>query len=216
LPVSRGKTRSEQANSEALEPRTLWQRIKVPVEVTGGIVGVVVALATLGVTLFGNPFSGDAPPTNPDEFRAFKIDKCMREHGLGEPHVRTQVGETLTFSRCDWPSPAPEAADGFTKIVIESKSLGTPAAERFTDVDRITAPCDNVKITFVFSQMGGHDVSTNTVQRGEILDVNEGKPLRFIPLEYDVPDPGIDEIVAFRNLRYTPRDAWCAVEDTGG
>ena len=62
--------------------------------------------------------------------------------------------------------------------------------------------------------MGGRDVRTDTVQRGEILDANVGKPLRLIPPDYDVPIPDVDEIVAFRNLRYEPTNASCAVEDT--
>jgi len=215
--VSGGKTRSGQPNSEPREPETLWQRIKVPVEVTGVIVGAAVGLATLAVTIFGNPFSGDAPPTNSDEFRAFKINECMREHDLSKPHVRTQVGDTLlTFSRCDWPPPVPEAADGFTKIVVKSTWLGRPDSEEFTNVDHVTAPCDNVKIKFVFSHMGGRDVRTDTVQRGEVLDANTGKPLSYVPSGYDVSNPAADEIVAFRNERYEPTDAWCAVEDIGG
>ena len=143
-----------------------------------------------------------------------KISKCMQQHDLPEQHsvsggpssegpLRPSqlVGETVKFAQCEWPPPEDAKADGYYEIEVTAvEGPGRSEAEGETVVDRISAPCQKLKMSYSFAHMDVRERRTFEVTADSIVTW-EGEPWEGkVPGDLGFyPDRG--EFVVVRSLR---------------
>jgi hypothetical protein len=151
-----------------------------------------------------------------------QISRCMQLHGLPEqrsvfrepssegPAGPVQLpGETVKFAQCEWPPPAHAEADGYYEIEVTAvEGPGRSEAEGETVVDRISAPCQKLSLSYSFAHMEVRERRTFEVRADSIVTW-EGEPwqekapgdLKFSPER--------GEFVVVRGLRSTADSATC-------
>jgi len=143
-----------------------------------------------------------------------KISECMQQHDLPEQHSVFRgpssedparpsqlVGETVKFAQCEWPPSEDAEADGYYEIEVTAvEGPGRSEAEGETVVDRISAPCQKLKMSYSFAQMDVRERRTFEATVDSIVTW-EGEPW-----EGKVPEdlgfyPERGEFVVIRSLR---------------
>jgi hypothetical protein len=99
--------------------------------------------------------STSSPTTTNAVVQAMEVRACMQQHGLKEAHTTISQGETVTFASCDWPPPSYAGADGYSEIkVVTVAGPGQDEASGTNLADRITAPCQELKVSYTLGSQG--------------------------------------------------------------
>jgi hypothetical protein len=118
----------------------------------------------------------------------------MQQHDLKEAHSTISQGESITFARCDWPPPSYAGADGYSaikEVIVTGPGQGEVSG---TDLaDRITAPCQKLKVSYTFESMGAYQylppftVNADEIywQNGEIWQ-GDRSTLNFYPARGEI------------------------------
>jgi hypothetical protein len=157
-----------------VETRSFWDRIDKPTKVVGACVAIGVAVITTYLAVAGNPFAPSASDSlarsEPAAVAARQTQRCLVAHKMHSPRVT--VGSTirrLRFRRCDWPPITDTSTDGYSEIVDFIRPIpGLKNAALFDEVDRYTAPCDAINVTYVLAQTGSREFVSRRLARGRL------------------------------------------------
>ena len=190
---------------------------------------ILIVLATVALGAFGcaaeeeKPLEKAEEEVGLDEIDADqKISRCMQQHDLPEQHSVFRgpssegpagpvqfVGESVKFAQCEWPPPAYAEADGYYEIEITAvEGPGRSEAEGETVVDRISAPCQRLRLSYSFAHMDVRERRTFEVTADSIVTW-EGEPWRGnVPGDLKFYSER-DEFVVVRSLRSTADSVTC-------
>ncbi|GAA3431019.1 hypothetical protein [Kutzneria kofuensis] len=129
---------------------------------------ILVALIVLGTgggmwLMIANRPTGSAPPPSPtpttppaEPQNARSVQQCEALHHMSSQHTLIKVSDTArAYNSCAWPAPSFADADGFTQInVVTVAGPGEYEASDATEVDRITGPCREFRLTYDFGYQG--------------------------------------------------------------
>ncbi len=172
-----------------------WSHLDLRVKVIGGITGILLALLALYTgyrQTFGHPAKPQAQLTviarpaqpslsalaarNPRALAAHEMQVCARTHGLKETDAIDRKlfrgGDVIINKICDWPPPVGAAPDGFLQIRTDTRWIpGTVAADTYSEIDVIKAPCERVRATYVLDHMGGRYFKEANIDLGRVMGV---------------------------------------------
>lgn len=203
-----------------------WERIDTPTKVIGGVIATAALVVTTYIAVAGNPWATSAPDqqaqTNTNAVASRQVQRCLKAHGMKSPRVSVPWPnmddlKKLTFRRCEWPPRTDTSTDGYSEIVDYDKTINQPNAAEFNTIDRIAAPCDEIKITYVYEKMGTRSfVPSKQLERGQLylvtfravkrLDQIPREAARYVPI--GAPSDARTFFV-LHSADYVPFDAAC-------
>jgi hypothetical protein len=207
-----------------------WNRLDTPAKVIGGVVATGAAIITTYIAVAGNPFASSAADqaaqTDPHAVAAHEVKRCMTEHQMHSPVGTVASGNYLAgnvvmiFRRCDWPPIADTSTDGYSQIVDRIAETNASNAAPFDEVDKLSAPCGRITVTYLLAQGGANDFVSRRLERGRIyLAVAPAlgrlalKQLNQIPegaLKYIPPPSNAQLFLVLHSGHFAPYDATCA------
>jgi hypothetical protein len=167
------------------------------------IAGFVACVAIVGSAVPFARSQGEEQTPKDNVVAADQVRECMRQHDLQQAQVRKErdaysaagtitTYRTMKFAQCEWPPPNYAGDDGYSEISVTTvEGPGASEAEGETGADRITAPCQKLKLSYSHGKMNYYkhlppvEVSADsiyTIWNNEI-EPWEGKqyPLGFYP-----------------------------------
>jgi hypothetical protein len=191
-----------QSSQKSEARRSFLERPIAIVSLVAGLIGI----ATGAIALFGGDDSGEDGGKS-------RIDTCIVDHGLAKSVEGTEVVKgRFLFRACEWPPPPGSGSDGFTEITVSRiDGPGESEAEGMTFADVFTTSCTDLKIEYLFNNMGTF-VREQPVflSKGEVRRV-EGGSIWFprTELEASIYTPGRDEAIVLSAARYSLDVARC-------
>jgi hypothetical protein len=149
------------------------------------------------------------PPPSDQVVVADQVRRCMQQHALPEAHAVLRSDDSMVFAECNWPPQSYSEVDGYSEIGVTTVAgPGLSEAEGSTDVDRIVAPCSQVKLSYSFGSQGTFEhLPPFVVEAGSIV-TPEGNPwpgeARTLNFYFER-----GEIDVVRNLSYILDQAEC-------
>lgn len=157
------------------------------------------------------------------EEAAERVQACEGQHGMKNATEKKEWMETtparngepealtghIEFRSCVWPKPPFADGDGFLEIRVSSVAgPGESEASGEDAADRITAPCQNLTLSYQYGHMGDfHNDPPFTVSANNVVTV-EGNP--WMGRRSSLPFyPGEGEVVVLRNGHYGIGSARC-------
>jgi hypothetical protein len=163
----------------------MWDNLNNRTATVAAIVYILIATPTAlygaYVAVFGDPFAPNAvdvaADAAPPVLAARELARCMQRHHLPTRHVQIETPRDgdlplTVFKRCDWPSPSGVSFDGYTAIVDDASPISGPnhgAADEFSELHTLSAPCDDLVLTFELVHMNARTFADVHVPAGRVV-----------------------------------------------